>query len=176
MRSEVGSLIGSLLEWHFAKQKPLLLLLVGIKLAEQFPEAKPVHKALGFDTLTDLVLSFDEFRVTGEHPRWLVQYREDRPAVGIEDLRYEVSAAIDDLIDRSNLRKLSLYLPVVGFELAERFPESKPAHRILGFETLTDLIQSFDNFAVTGEHPRWIVQYRDLTSSSLDIAQLHGAT
>lgn len=171
LRSEVASLISSLIEIHLSKQWPLLLLLVGVKLAEQFPEAKPVHKTLGFGTLTDLVLSFDEFTVTGEHPRWLVQYREDRPTADVEDLRYEVSTAIGDLIDRSNLKQLPLHLPMVGLELAERFPESKPVHRSLGFETLTDLIRSFDDFSVIGEHPRWIVQYRDVSTDSLNIAQ-----
>jgi OST-HTH/LOTUS domain len=166
LRSEVASLIRSLIEMNFSIQRPLLLVFVGIKLAEQFPETKPVHKTLGFATLTDLVVSFDEFTVMGGHPRWVVQFREVRQPVAVEDLRYEVITVISDLLDRSNLRQLPLHLPFVGLELAERFPESKPVHRSLGFETLTDLIRSFDDFSVTGEHPRWIVQYQDVSTDS----------
>jgi SIR2-like domain/OST-HTH/LOTUS domain len=174
LRSEVGILIGELIDRSISEQRPLYLPTVGLALGARFPEAKPVHRSLGFDTLTDLILSFDDFTVTGEHPRWKVHYREAQPTTSGEDLRYEVGMVVTDLIDRSMSEQRPLYLPTVGFALAERFPEARPIQRTLGFATLTDLLQSFRDFTVTGEHPRWLVHYRDVSSSSPDITQLHG--
>jgi hypothetical protein len=89
-----------------------------------------------------------------------VQYRATQASTRVGDLRSEVQLLISESIDRSILDQRPLYLPSIGFTLAQRFPEARPIQHCLGFETLTGLIQSFDEFVVTGEHPRWIVQYR----------------
>ncbi|HTI72218.1 MAG TPA: OST-HTH/LOTUS domain-containing protein [Candidatus Limnocylindria bacterium] len=133
---------------------------VGLALGARFPEARPVHRSLGFDTLTDLILSFDEFAVTGDHPRWEVRYRDIPPSSSGEDLRYDVGTLVTDLIERSISEQRPLYLTTVGFALAERFPDARPIQRALGFATLTELLKSFRDFTVTGKHPRWLVHYR----------------
>jgi len=161
LRSEVGILVGNLIDKSISDKRPLYLPTVGSTLETRFPEAKPVHRSLGFSTLTDLIISFDEFTVTGEHPRWEVRYRETKLTPGGEDLRYEVWMVVTELIDRSESAQRPLYLPTVGFALAERFPEARPIHHLLGFESLTDLLLSFRDLIVTGEHPRWLVQYRE---------------
>ena len=166
LRDKVGAVISNLLDQSTYEQRPLYLPIVGLELARSFPEARPVHLNLGFVTLTDLINSFDNFTVTGEHPRWVVQYRAVQSTPNEVDLRYEVQMVISDLIDKSVYEQRPLYLPTVGYALTERFREAKPVHHSLGFETLTDMINSFDNFTVTGEHPRWFVQYREGTENS----------
>jgi len=160
LRSEVGILIDELTDKSIYEQRPLFLQTIGLAMGAAFPEAKPVHRSLGFQTLTDLVLSFDDFIVTGDHPRWEVRYREAQPTPGSDDLRYEVGLVVTDMIERSVAEQRPLYLPTVGFALAERFPEARPIHRALGFATLTDLLQSLRDFTVTGKHPRWLLHYR----------------
>ncbi|MGC3988991.1 MAG: OST-HTH/LOTUS domain-containing protein [Chthoniobacteraceae bacterium] len=160
LRSEVAATVSYLIERHNLSQQPLLLLVIGNELARRFPEAKPVHKSLGFATLTDLILSFDNFTVSGEHPSWIVKLREEEGSIGAEDLRLAAESAIANLIERSMVEERPLYLPFVGYTLAEMLPRAKPIHIKLGFQTLTELVESFKDFTVCGEHPRWFVTFR----------------
>lgn len=160
LRSEVAAAIRRQIDLHAANDKPLLLVLLAVRLAEAFPEAKPIQKSLGFGTLTDLVLSFDDLIVTGEHPHWVVEYRDDTTPLEVENLREEVGTAIADLLDRAEATKKPLHLPAVGLALSDRFSQLKPIYRALGFDNLTELIVSFPDFVVTGSHPTWLVEYR----------------
>ncbi len=158
---EVWGVIKELVDRSISEQRQLYLPAVGFELGDRFPQAKPIHEKLGFATLTDLLLSFGDFAIIGEHPRWLVQYRDDAQAPVAGNLRYEVWTVISNLIDRSISQQRAFYLPTVGSELSRRFPGTIAAHRNLGFETLTDLILSFNDFTISGEHPKWRVEYRN---------------
>jgi hypothetical protein len=171
LRDRVGAVILDLIDRSKAEQRSLYLPIVGLELSRCFPEARPVHSNLGFATLTDLINSFDDFEVTGVHPQWFVQYRTAQETTGVGDLRFEVQQVISELIDRSIWDQRPLYLPTIGYALAERFPEARPVYHSLGFETLTGLIQSFDELVVTGEHPRWVVEYRGESTGSPITAQ-----
>jgi hypothetical protein len=159
LRYEVWQLLRDLIQASEAERRQLYVAAVGLELGKRFSEVKPVHRHLGFETLTELIHSFGDFAVTGEHPKWRVGYRVGEESVVGGDLRYEVWALINNLIDRHIVNDRPLYLPTIGIELTRRFPGTTPVHN-LGFETLGDMVRSFDDFVITGEHPKWIVQYR----------------
>jgi len=159
LRSEIAGVIEDLLMRHASENKPLLLVFLGVRLSEIFPEAKPIHRSLGFQTLTDLVWSFDQFKVTGNHPKLVVEHREEAFSLEREDLRSEVEVVIGELLSQFISEERPLYLPILGFTLADQFPNYKPVYRKLGFDSLTDLVVSYERFAIYGEHPRWTVGY-----------------
>ncbi|HEX8524211.1 MAG TPA: hypothetical protein VF669_18295 [Tepidisphaeraceae bacterium] len=68
------------LDHHRGTRKPLILATLGWQLSKEFPGQPPVHERVGFKSLRDLVLSLGDFVISGEHPRWVVEYRSPKPS------------------------------------------------------------------------------------------------
>ncbi len=160
LRSDVFAVISGLIEDHKRNGRPLLLPFVGLQLAKHFPDATPIHKSLGFHTLTDLVASYEDFSFEGDHSRLAVVASETVDDVDPSNLRFLVWSAIDDLLNRYESNQRPLFVAAVGIELAERRLSSRPIQYSLGFSSLSELIESFEDFIVSGTPKQRVVLRR----------------
>lgn len=77
------------------------------------------------------------------------------------DLRSQVQAVIQELIEASVASGEAIQLSRIGTELSKRFPHERPIHSSLGFENLARLVASFKEYSISGKYPRLFVAYRD---------------
>jgi hypothetical protein len=91
---------------------------------------------------------------------------------GEEDLRAAAFSVISSLLKDRMREEKQLTTAVVGNKLRDRFPGSMPPHERLGFRTVRALVQSWNEFQVSGKGVHVVIRFANSNLEEADSGDL----
>lgn len=143
---------------------------LGDVLTELFPGSGKLAHRLGYNRLSEFLISVPELKLVGTEAALVVQLRrsstrqaasptQDSP-LHREYRLDEVKRTVMRLVKEAEDAGAHITSNALGKQLAELFPGAKKIHKVLGFATLVSMLENIPAIVVEGSGPTRLIKLR----------------